>query len=153
MDTFTGISRIKINELSALMADSAIAYLPTDDRAVEIPFTPSAVFYEPECSNSVSKAIGNAYVDLVELDEALCLYYVGGLDYVDPTQVNAPLPELIPGKPLISQLDQDAMSRALSALSAGDRRTIELVHRQKVVDPTYAEALLTLSEEIAKNVL
>jgi hypothetical protein len=139
---FKGISRIKISDLSAVKAIAD----PDPNSPVEILFTASALPLPTECS----KSVGNAYIDLVELDEALCLYYIGGLDYVEATQVNAPLTELIPGKTLISQLDQDAMTQALSALSAGDRQTIEIVHKHRYVEAAYAEALINLSEEIGK---
>lgn len=53
-------------------------------------------------------------IDVDELIEALKLYYQNGLDYVPVENVNNELRELIPGKPLISQLDQDGMASALA---------------------------------------
>jgi hypothetical protein len=145
LSQFTGIERITSTGLASCGIDA--------DEYGLVAVSEGAIAVSSSALIAVSESAGNAYVDIVELDEALQLYFLGQLDYVDPTCCNAPLAELIPGRPLLSQLDQESMTIALSRLPQGDSFLIEAVALHKHVDSAYADALLRLSDVIAKTIL
>ncbi|MBE9178699.1 hypothetical protein IQ268_09015 [Oculatella sp. LEGE 06141] len=71
---------------------------------------------------SVSDAIDEidtvtSYADLAELEDCLAKFWAGTLDEVyDLSRLYLPLEQLIPGRPLESQLDSDTMRKALYRL-------------------------------------
>jgi len=67
-------------------------------------------------------------IDLEELAEALAQYYAGALDMVDATRVNAPLSELVPGKPLLSVLESSDICAALKLIGANAEAAIIAEH-------------------------
>ena len=67
-------------------------------------------------------------IDLEELAEALAQYYAGALDMVDATRVNAPLSELVPGKPLLSVLESSDICAALKLIGANAEAAIMAEH-------------------------
>ena len=75
--------------------------------------------------------VGSAYIDCQELAIALDLYYIGRLDWVEPENVCKDLRELVPGRPLISQLCQDDMATALSQISNTQCHILREWHSQK----------------------
>lgn len=95
----------------------------------------------------------SSYVDLDELDEALGLYYLGLLDEVNVANANDPLRELVPGKTLISQLDQADMSAALEQLDVVDYYILESCKRFNYIptgDHSYLQSLEHLAAEVLK---
>lgn len=98
-----------------------------------------------------------AFVDLAELGEALDLYFDDSLNHVSSECVNLPLEGLVPGKPLISQLDMEDMRSALAALQSEDRAAITLAHASPddvAVIGTggdYSEALERLGQIVASR--
>ena len=93
--------------------------------------------------------VPTSYIDPIELAEALDLYFAGLLNSVSTEMVNYPLRQLIPGKALISQLDQDTMTLALSRLDTGDHAAIQNHHTIEnygEYQNDYVNAFLNLSD-------
>jgi hypothetical protein len=133
--TFKGIERISSAQLDYLVPVSECACVAVNDYV------------------DITPAVGNAYIDLVELDEALAMYFDGSLNAVNTERINYSLRELVPGKPLISQLDADDIEGSIGQLNAGDRQAIEsyyLDDRQNVCQNDWASALFLLSEIVLK---
>lgn len=62
-------------------------------------------------------AARTGYVDLMQLEQCLEAFWMGTLDDVpDLSRIWLPLERLIPGNPLMSQLDMAAMRRSLYSL-------------------------------------
>lgn len=102
-----------------------IDYIPLQDTYIEA---------EPEPS-----LIKTSYVDTEELVECLELFFKGQLDYVsDEYFINLWKPsvrDLIPGKSLVSQLDQTLMGECLNKLT----KTHQALIKMEYVPPTYQE--------------
>ena len=80
---------------------------------------------------TVAWPVSTTPIDLNELDDCLVLYYRGLLDHVPDSclcNLTESLSELIPGRPLESQLDQETMGAALQATAVQHHITIDLVH-------------------------
>lgn len=87
------------------------------------------------------------YVPIDDLHEVLEMYYEGTLDNIeDLSNLYKPLYELIPGKPLISQLLSSDIKEALTKLSFELECIIEAYHLHDYKDTGYASALIILSE-------
>lgn len=115
-DLFTGINRINSQDLS----EGLVGHWLNDYEEPE-----DEIFVQEEPTDE-SYQSASAYVDLIELEECLELYYKGELDFVDPCNANNDLSKLIPGKTLVSQLDQETMKVALDQLSLRENWSIEM---------------------------
>lgn len=111
-ETFAGVSRFTASDLAASIPKCDRSYAPL-----------------PDHQSQLSRAAGNSYVDLIELDEALELYFADLLNDVSSDRVNCELRELVPGKTLISQLDADDMRSALKQLDLADSVAIEIYYQ------------------------
>lgn len=112
---------------------------------------------------AVESGAAIAFVDLEELNEALALFYVGELNRVNPIHVCNELTDLIPGKPLISQLEHSDILAAMEGVDGIDRRALRnfYTHSPPVEGSIYAAideypaefigALIRLGKRVAKQ--
>ncbi|MEA5447602.1 hypothetical protein VB780_03410 [Leptolyngbya sp. CCNP1308] len=85
------------------------------------------------------------YINLIELEEAVQLYYEGELDRVDEehfARLYMENYELIPGKTLLSVLDQQTMREALYKLDFIHRCTLNAYYGDSVVANTQLSKLV-----------
>lgn len=107
----------------------------------------------PPETKSARAPIKTSYVDIEELQEALDLYYDGQLDYVNPIYAMNDLNDLVPGKTLISVLEESDIELALNRLPFNAACYIEAFHSIediKTIDSfiEYFKALELLAEEV-----
>lgn len=75
------------------------------------------------------------YVSLAELEQCLIDYYQGTLDQVPDEFLNRlwlPLEQLLPGRPLSSQLDSKTMALALSRLDSEHRLILRSYYGREI---------------------
>jgi hypothetical protein len=75
-------------------------------------------------------AVPTGYLNLPDFEEVLERYFAGNLDddsSIDLTRLYLPLSQLIPGKPLLSQVDSQMMDTALAELP--DLFAVAIAHR------------------------
>lgn len=116
--------------------------------ALAVDFTPGAVI--PVDFRSTKES--GPFVDLKELDEALELFYLGLLDFVNPIYACEPLANLVPGKPLISQLEDSDILIALDGVDSADRATLRAYHTvdREHYRGDYFTALTNLGKAVVK---
>ena len=139
---FTGIDRITISSLAIvefsqgdedlgdedLGDEDRVQTIYTTPKSTSIDSRPNSPTVSPEAVLSIEA--GSAYIDCHELAIALDLYYMGQLDWVEPENICRPLRELVPGSPLISQLCQDDMAKALSLIDNRHCLSLRAWHSQ-----------------------